>query len=310
MTIHALLLGDGAARLWGLSSRERLTRQLERVGVRAFVDGGDREPRADSVVLIRADHVYDDRVIAALVKTPGMLLRAGPESAALVAANVATDRLPQAEAVLTGRSSPDLLGVRQETPASLVPMYQKHLLKAEPPLVRRILADDVRALENRLFTGAYKGVTDLVTKWLWPVPARWATRLCARAGLHPNHVTALAAVLALLAGVLFARGDYAWGLVLGWLMTFLDTVDGKLARVTIRSSRFGDILDHGTDLLHPPLWYLAWGAGLAGSQVGLPAGWLTLGVIIVGYVVGRLVEGAFQLWLAQFPIFCWRRVDS
>jgi phosphatidylglycerophosphate synthase len=310
MTIHALLLGDGAARLWGLSSRERLTRQLERVGVRAFVDGGDREPRADSVVLIRADHVYDDRVIAALVKTPGMLLRAGPESAALVAANVATDRLPQAEAVLTGRSSPDLLGVRQETPASLVPMYQKHLLKAEPPMVRRIVADDVRALENRLFTGAYKGVTDLVTKWLWPVPARWATRLCARAGLHPNHVTALAAVLALLAGVLFARGDYAWGLVLGWLMTFLDTVDGKLARVTIRSSRFGDILDHGTDLLHPPLWYLAWGAGLAGSQVGLPAGWLTLGVIIVGYVVGRLVEGAFQLWLARFPIFCWRRVDS
>jgi hypothetical protein len=77
MTVHALLLGDAPVRLWGLSSRERLARQLARVGARSFVDGGDRQPGAESVVLIRADHVYDDRVIAALVKTPGMLLRAG-----------------------------------------------------------------------------------------------------------------------------------------------------------------------------------------------------------------------------------------
>jgi phosphatidylglycerophosphate synthase len=46
-------------------------------------------------------------------------------------------------------------------------------------------------------------------------------------------------------------------------MTFLDTVDGKLARVTLTSSRIGDVLDHGLDLLHPPFWYLAWGIGLA-----------------------------------------------
>ena len=52
---------------------------------------------------------------------------------------------------------------------------------------------------------------------------------------------------------------------MGWLMTFLDTVDGKLARVTVTSSRIGDVLDHGLDIIHPPLWYIAWG-------VGLPAG--------------------------------------
>jgi phosphatidylglycerophosphate synthase len=311
MTVHALILGDAPVRLWGLSSRERLTRQLAHVGVRCFIDGGDCQPGAASAVLIRADHVYDDRVIAALVKTPGMLLRAGRESAAtVVAANVAAEQLPQAEAVLSGRSSADVLAVRSETPNTLVPVYQKHLLKAEPPLVRPIVPDEIRALENQLFSGSYKGVTDLITKWVWPVPARWATRLCARAGLHPNHVTALGTVLVVVAGVLFAYGAYGWGLALGWLMTFLDTLDGKLARVTIRSSRFGDILDHGIDLLHPPLWYLAWGAGLAASEAGLPGGGLTLGVIVVGYVIGRLVEGAFHLWLGEFSIFCWRRVDS
>ncbi len=45
-------------------------------------------------------------------------------------------------------------------------------------------------------------------------------------------------------------------------MTFLDTVDGKLAHVTLTSSRFGHIFDHSLDLLHPPFCYLAWGLGL------------------------------------------------
>ena len=42
-------------------------------------------------------------------------------------------------------------------------------------------------------------------------------------------------------------------------MTFLDTVDGKLARVTLTSSPFGNVLDHSLDLIHPPFWYWAWG---------------------------------------------------
>ena len=46
-------------------------------------------------------------------------------------------------------------------------------------------------------------------------------------------------------------------------MTFLDTVDGKLARVTVTSTKLGNVFDHGIDLVHPPLWYLAWGIGLA-----------------------------------------------
>ena len=46
-------------------------------------------------------------------------------------------------------------------------------------------------------------------------------------------------------------------------MTFLDTVDGKLARVTLTSSRFGNWLDHGNDIIHPPLWWLCLANGLA-----------------------------------------------
>jgi phosphatidylglycerophosphate synthase len=61
-------------------------------------------------------------------------------------------------------------------------------------------------------------------------------------------------VFAVAAGIAFWH-IHGLGLVLGRLMTFLDTVDGKLARVTVTSSRFGDVLDHGLDIIHPPLVY-------------------------------------------------------
>jgi phosphatidylglycerophosphate synthase len=312
MTVQAVIVGEAPVRLWGLSSRERLTRQLRRAGVPR---AGDRPPppaERGTVVVVRADHVYDDRVIAALVNSPGVLLQAdsGPDAAA-IAAHVPGDRADEAAEALGRGAAPDP-ALRLVTPRTLVPAYQKQLRKAEPPFVGRIVPAARRDLEDRLFAGSYKGVTDLVTKWVWPVPARWVTRACAARGVHPNLVTGTGALLVVAAGALFAAGEYGWGLLLGWLMTFLDTVDGKLARVTITSSRFGHYLDHVTDLVHPPLWYIAWGLGLVALEPGLrgPALTLALAVIVVGYVVGRLVEGAFHLWLGEFSIFMWRRVDS
>jgi phosphatidylglycerophosphate synthase len=204
-----------------------------------------------------------------------------------------------------------LPGIRTEIPETLSSSYQARLKKSDPPFVLPITETTHRELENRLFAGSYKGVTDLVTKWVWPRPAQWGTRVCVRLGLSPNQVTFIGFVLVIIATVLFARGRLGWGLLAGWVMTFLDTVDGKLARVTITSSRFGHLFDHVIDLVHPPVWYVAWGLGLGVSYVGSPEISLNtvLGVIIGGYIVGRLVELAFKL-LGSFVIFIWRPVDS
>jgi phosphatidylglycerophosphate synthase len=93
-------------------------------------------------------------------------------------------------------------------------------------------------------------------------------------------------------------------------MTFLDTVDGKLARVTVTSSRIGDVLDHGLDIIHPPLWYIAWAAGLPTTPAWMPDMPVLIALILAGYVGGRLCEGAFQFWVASFDIFIWRPIDS
>jgi phosphatidylglycerophosphate synthase len=146
-------------------------------------------------------------------------------------------------------------------------------------------------------------VTDLITKWVWPRPAAVATRRLAAWHVHPNAVTIASWLLAALAFWLFARGDFVAGLFAAWLMTFLDTVDGKLARVTLTSSPFGNVLDHSLDLIHPPFWYLAWAHSLPASLE-----WATA-VVVGGYFAGRLLEGIFLLAF-KMESHCWRPIDS
>jgi hypothetical protein len=314
MPPYAYILSESPILLWGLSSRQRLERALRRAGVVNFLENLESIPAQSSVVFIRGDYLFDDRVINSLIATSGVLLQtvqAGTRVA--VAAHVPAGSAMQALQLLGSRSTETSLpGIRTETLQTLCSSFQERLRKSDPPFVLPITATNRRALEHRLFSSSYKGVTDLITKWAWPRPAEWCTRVCVRFGLSPNQVTFIGFVLAMIATVLFARGQFGWGLLAGWVMTFLDTVDGKLARVTITSSQFGHLFDHIIDIVHPPLWYVAWGLGLGVSYVGSPEISLsvTLWVMFVGYVVGRLVEGAFKEWLGNFGIFCWRPLDS
>jgi phosphatidylglycerophosphate synthase len=94
-------------------------------------------------------------------------------------------------------------------------------------------------------------------------------------------------------------------------MTFLDTVDGKLARTTLTSSKWGDVFDHGIDLVHPPFWYIAWAFGLASQGIIWQAStfWWVIGLILGGYVLQRLMEGIAIKWLG-LEIHIWRRIDT
>ncbi len=316
MAVYAHMVGETPVLLWGLASRERYRRLLKQVGVTEFVDDLFSVPPAHSVLVFRGDYLFDHRVMGGLARSPNVLLEtlAGP-SRTVVAAHVPARLALEAKAIVSeakpaqGLPLPDL---RVETPGTLVSPFHEFLLKSEPPLVEVIRAETRGALERRLFAGSYKGVTDFVTKWLWPVPAQWATRLCVAAGLSPNQITAVSVLLVVVAGALFAYGLYGWGLLAAWIMTFLDTVDGKLARVTVTSSRLGNALDKNLDLVHPPVWYVLWGMGVDSFQPGLS--WLSLNLalwaMVVGYGAGRLIEGAFLLWLGKFGIFCWRPFDS
>jgi len=311
--MRAVVLGDSPVRLWGLAPAERIERQLRSEGIGLWQGPLEALPANETLLVLRGDCLYDSRVLRGLVKARDTLLEVDHGGRLLpVAAHVTAEQAPTIGALLRGLPpGAPMARVATVTLEQVAQGFEAGLLKLDRPYVLPVTAENRGELEQLAFSGAYKGVTDLVTKWLWPIPAQWATRACVRAGITPNQVTAASLVLVIVAGVLFARGEFGWGLLAGWIMTFLDTVDGKLARVTVTSTRLGNIFDHGIDLVHPPLWYLAWGIGLApvAAVAGVPLLLLYV-VIFAGYVGGRLCEGAFQRWLASFSIFTWRPFDS
>jgi len=312
---YILIAKESPLRLWGLTPRERVRRLLDGKDGNRLVDRLEAVPDDGSVLLLRGDYLADARTLRALTQARNTVLQApGPHGPVTVAAHVPRPVAPRVLPILTGDAAGAALpaGITIAVAEDLAPPFQEQLRKVDPPFVLPINEATRPALERLLFGAAYKGITDLVTRFVWPVPARWGVRVCARLGVTPNQITSLNWLLAGGVLLLFGYGHFGWGLTLGWLMTYLDTVDGKLARVTVTSSRVGHFLDHILDLISPPFWYLAWALGLHSYQPFLlPADLGTLiTLIFAGYIVGRLVEGAFKTLIGRFGIFCWRRVDS
>jgi phosphatidylglycerophosphate synthase len=146
---------------------------------------------------------------------------------------------------------------------------------------------------------------------LWRKPAFYLTRWAAQAGLSPNLVTSVGAGLCVLAFFLFWRGEYWLGVLAGFIFMVLDTVDGKLARCTGASSKFGNFFDHGIDLVHPPFWWWAWLHGLTAYGRPLEPVYATmvLWAIIGGYVAQRAIEGIF-IRRFKIHIHVWKPIDS
>jgi phosphatidylglycerophosphate synthase len=295
-------VGANPTRLWGLSMTER----NHRIGAKNGL-GGTGAP----VVLANADFAADPAWLRHVAIYPGLVLTLGgvpaiahardEHEAALLRDAMRQGALPREEGRFTLEA--------YETGATI---ENRALRKRERPFLMQLRPDTRAAAERASYFGAYKGVTDLLTKYLWPEWALWLTRLAAWLGLSPNFVTLIGSVLCVAATVAFAYGDYWTGLALGLIFMVLDTVDGKLARCTITSSSLGNVLDHGLDLVHPPFWWWFWATGLA--HVGLALShalfWWVEGAIFAGYVIQRLIEGAFIKLFGGIHIHVWQRFDS
>jgi phosphatidylglycerophosphate synthase len=318
MALYVYMLHESPIRLWGLSPRQRLERVLKHEGATHFVKDISDIPPKDRALIIRGDYLFDERVINSMIQRPHVMLKTGQEEKHIIAAACVPSSFASSvlEFMIEYDGKPSskntFSNIDIETPETLIPSFQRKLRKPVPPFVLPIIDSNRHDLEQRLFSTSYKGITDLITKWVWPLPSRWCTKICAHYRVMPNHVTFVALALVILASVFFYKGMFGWGLLAGWIMTFLDTVDGKLARVTVTSSKFGHLFDHLIDLIHPPIWYVVWGLGLGVTHIYQP--WFTLNaifyVIIGGYIVGRLTELTFKLGLNSSGIFCWRPVDS
>ncbi|MBC7251471.1 MAG: CDP-alcohol phosphatidyltransferase family protein [Anaerolineae bacterium] len=89
----------------------------------------------------------------------------------------------------------------------------------------------------------------------------------ARLGIPPNVITVIGFVLSIGVGVILALGHIRWGGVCIILAAIFDALDGTLARIVGRTSRFGAFLDSTMDRLSEAVillgllfWYTRLGA--------------------------------------------------
>jgi phosphatidylglycerophosphate synthase len=292
-------VGENTARPFGMDARDRVIRLATNAGFEC----ADAPEAGRAVVLANMNYAWDPAWLKAMRSRPRTVLTFDGEP---VMAHVPADEDP-GNLFANGRIPEDYAELAAET----AELNYAELRKRERPFVMPLDANDPEPVERAAYDAAYKGVTDVLTLYLWRKPAFYLTRWAARGGIKPNLITLIGGILCVLAFFLFWRGDYWLGVLSGFIFMVLDTVDGKLARVTGASSKWGEVFDHGIDLIHPPFWYWAWLHGLAvyGRPLEPIVATMVLWTVVGGYVAQRLIEGIFIKRIG-LEIHVWRRVDS
>jgi phosphatidylglycerophosphate synthase len=299
-------IGRNEVRVFGLSPAER----ARRFATKAKLVPVDRVPANAPVIVADLAFTWDPAWLAHVRDHPGVAV-VWRGRAALVHCTDPRQAEAVVAAIEAGAPLPASVVVQDaELAASL---YNATLRKRENAYLLPLTREAVPAIEKASYDASYKGVTDILTLYLWRGAAFRLTRWAAYMRMTPNMVTTVGVILCVWAFFLFWEGHFGAGLIVGLIFMVLDTVDGKLARCTGTSSEWGNILDHGVDLVHPPFWYWAWGMGCAVPPWGLAFGttefWTIMAVLVAGYAVQRAIEGAF---IARFGIHIhvWQRIDS
>lgn len=295
-------IGDNDARPFGMNARARASALAAKAGL----EPAESPTAGRPVVLADMAFAWDPAWARELAARPGtVLVKDGRPVLAHVAAG--GDVAPTMAAMRGGFSVAGL----ETLDADSAELSNHELRKRERPFVMRLDPGNIDAVERAAYDASYKGVTDLLTLYLWRRPAFYLTRSAARAGVSPNQVTLVGAILCVATFFLWLGGLYWAGVATGFGFMVLDTVDGKLARCTGQSSSWGNVFDHGIDLIHPPFWWWAWAEGL--TAIGQPLEpvyqLMVVGAIVGGYVLQRLIEGLF-LYFYKMDIHVWRPVDS
>ena len=297
-------IGANPARAFGMAAADR----ARALAAKAGLEISDSAQPGRATLYADLAWARDPEWVAALADTPGEVLTKdghpvlahvppGSDAAALLAAMQSGE--PYA--------GDDLKTIDADT----ADFSYRNLRKRDRPFVMRLDPASPDAVERAAYDASYKGVTDVLTLYLWRKPAFYLTRWAAQAGLSPNAVTAVGAALCVAAFFLFYNGWYWTGVAAGFAFMVLDTVDGKLARCTGQSSYWGNIFDHGVDLVHPPFWWWAWSEGLQayGRPFERVYELLIVGAIVAGYVAQRVIEGIFVRRYGMH-IHVWRPIDS
>lgn len=304
--LGAVLVGKNNSKIYGLSSRQRIEKLLDVHKIPIL----NKDFVAQRFLVIDVSSVFDEHFIGWIVKKNNLTVLNETDNQPIVL--ITSDQNMVHLCLLKNRIiKPRLFKcVRSD----LIPeIYFKKQLKYGTPYIEKQTVckkSNILKIEKKIYQSTYKGITDICTMYFWYHLAFYITRLLAARQVRPNTVTFFSMLFCLISPFLIINNYFNLGIFFAWLMMILDTVDGKLARVTMTSSKFGDFFDHGIDLIHPPFWYFAWGQAIvryydySSNKI-----MLIYSFIFFLYLIGRLTE---LLFTRRFGIkmFEWRKFDK
>ena len=260
----------------------------------------------EPVAVLEGDAVYDDRVLDRLWEAgPGVSIR-GDGVAALYLA-------PEHGRQLARVAGPwnALEEGLQLVPLDDIGEYVPELRLTMAPVVRRLTdSGQLRQVDGLLYRRTFKGVIDAVALYGYYHLVRWITRLLSRTRLAPNLFTVLSILAVWGAVPCFALGHLGWGTALAWAGVLLDSVDGKLARLTLHLSDAMGRVEHIAAMPGLGLWLLALGWHLTGGDLLQPspmsvACWVLLGT----FLADKATSGVFRSLVGR-ELFDYRPVDA
>ena len=307
--------GNGAPRIRAdFASRYDLDIRFHRVSGVAGL-GPSLEGVESPLLLLEGDGVYDDRVLDHLMGAgPGNSVSGGGLCAAWADSRLAPE---------LARALPDEGGVpgtalwkavseqTRVTDAARLDSYVPELrLTMAPVMVRLERPAQLREVERLMYRRTFKGVTDIVASRGYYHPVRWITRRLAPTAVSPNSVTVLSIAATWLAVPCFALGMPGAGIALGWAGVIADSVDGKLARLTLNLSDRMGVVEHvsaapalGLSLAAFGGWVSDW--KLLAASVPAVATW----VLLACFALDKGVSGGFRR-LTGREIFDYSRGDA
>lgn len=283
---------------------EEVTREDIEVILASLTSPDGIKQSSSKLILIDGSYVYDARLLDALIK--------GPSPTALIDTDLpdalkdffnirkGNKRSVWGRAVSIEKLSdlPPECPILNETTWSNRPIHlldaatvdgyrfgQRRTLRPYFFLVHQ--SNKIPAVEKFILEIAQNGVLDIPGYLHAPLENAIVRRLWNHR-VTPNQVTLLTTLLALIAGLLFFLNQPASALSLALLVGILDGVDGKLARVRVETTPFGQY-EHLLDYFYENTWWLVLAVRLYLDQ-HLKASWIYWGVLVVSDLLDRLAK--------------------
>ncbi len=186
--------------------------------------------------------------------------------------------------------------------------YIDNLRREIPPYLFLIENEEqLKEADEMLRQTVHKGVLEFVAKYIHPPLEFGTVKYIAPTRITPNQITILWLILAAITIPLFMKGYLLTGIILAAVSGVLDGVDGKLARLTLRFSKSGDMLDHIGGTVYDAVWYLALGWYFSKGELHSTAAQFTY-VLVVSYLFHRTIPGLFRK-LHGKEIYDYEKID-